>query len=220
MAEFDILKRRRPLLPKREGNTVSAKRVEFEKPIVRVNLDKIRFPKRCPVCGVRADSVTRITVIPGEKQYFRPLGDIHFLPSGRPFFERPDPERKKTLMVPVCQEHKYVAEEECRFRVLCIISDGILMAMTLFAIFNITNDITLSRLSGLWTYGVIGLFGLALGLTYVTFRPRAVEQAVRIVGFDNGFQYVWLELENEAYREAFLEENKMHAELVSWVVKV
>jgi hypothetical protein len=193
-------------------------KIEFEKPIVRANLDRITFPQQCPVCGVRSDSVTKITAIPGREQYLRPSWDPRLSASTRRLAGISELE-KKTLMVPVCQDHKYEAEDECRSRILCVVSDGTLMAVALFAVFNITNDLSLSRMTGFWAYASIGLFALSLGLTYFVFRPRPIERAVRIVGFDNGFQYVWLEIEKEEYRDAFLEENKIHAELISWIMK-
>jgi hypothetical protein len=42
---------------------------------------------------------------------------------------------------------------------------------------------------------------------------------MRIVGFDAGLQNIWLDFKNREYRDDFLKENPMTAELVSWVLK-
>jgi hypothetical protein len=47
-----------------------------------------------------------------------------------------------------------------------------------------------------------------------------LESAINIVGFDFDLQYVWFKLKDEQYRNKFLAENEMTAELVNWIVKV
>jgi hypothetical protein len=42
---------------------------------------------------------------------------------------------------------------------------------------------------------------------------------VKIIGFDSGFMNIWLKFARDDYREQFMEENEMHAELVKWITK-
>jgi hypothetical protein len=55
--------------------------------------------------------------------------------------------------------------------------------------------------------------------TFVAFSPNVLEKAVKIVGFDFGMQNVLLSFKRSDYREQFMNENQMTAELVSWVMR-
>jgi hypothetical protein len=58
-----------------------------------------------------------------------------------------------------------------------------------------------------------------MGLTGIAFMPNALARAVRIVGFDAGMQNVMIAFKNPEYRDEFMQENQMTADLVSWILK-
>ena len=62
-------------------------------------------------------------------------------------------------------------------------------------------------------------FGFSLFLTWIAFRPNALQRAVKIIGFDPGMQNILLVFKDEMYRETVIQDNPMASELVSWIVK-
>lgn len=197
---------------------MSLRREVFEKPIVRVTMGKIQFPRACPVCGSRATKSLRVTTTPGRRQYLRPSWDPMYNPSvrkrlgltlGNPM----------ALLIPVCEDHFYSSEDDCRYKLLCLISDGILMAMLAFALMIIGGDLWQGQASSVWVYAVVTLAVTSFIITVVAFRPRPIEAAVRIVGFDAGLQNIWLDFTNKNYQDEFLKENPIYAELVSWIIR-
>jgi len=197
---------------------VSPQRVVFNEPVVRAAIDKVRFPKKCPVCGARATRVSRVTVVPGKKQYLRPIWDPIYSPTQRRRMGLSLPETR-TLLVPVCEDHMYSDEDYCRYRTLCMLADGLSMAMLAFALLTLGGDLWQGQTSDVWVYGVMVLAAVSFIITVTAFRSRPIESAMRIVGFDAGLQNVWLDFKNRGYRDEFLKENPMTAELVSWVLK-
>ena len=73
-----------------------------------------------------------------------------------------------------------------------------------------------ARISPLILFAV-AIFVLFLSVTYMLFRPGQIEQAVKVIGFDGGLRHVWLQFENSRYRDEFMNENAMNAELVKWI---
>ena len=197
---------------------MSPRREVFEKPIVRVTMGKIQFPRICPVCGSRATKALRVTTMPGRKQYLRPSWDPMNIPSVR---KRLDMTlgNPMALLVPVCEDHFYSSDDDCRYKLLCLISDGILMAMLAFALMIIGGDLWQGQASSFWVYAVVTLAVASFIITVVAFRPRPIEAAVRIVGFDPGLQNIWLDFANRSYQDAFLNENPIYSELVSWIIR-
>ncbi|MHA2071006.1 MAG: hypothetical protein ACW985_04410 [Candidatus Thorarchaeota archaeon] len=54
-------------------------------------------------------------------------------------------------------------------------------------------------------------------MTYALLRPGPVEDAIKIIGFDGGFQHIWIQFKRTQYRDEFMKENAMTAELVKWI---
>ena len=63
------------------------------------------------------------------------------------------------------------------------------------------------------------LFGFVLVLSWLSFRPSAVERAIRIIGFDPSLQNIIVDFKNASYRERFLEENPGVSEPVKWITR-
>jgi hypothetical protein len=179
----------------------------------------MRFPKKCPVCGAAATEVTRITVMPGRKQHLRPAWDPIYDPALRRWsgFNLPE---TRTLLIPVCEDHLYSDEDYWRYKMLCILADGFSMIMLTFALLTLGGNLWRGVSSDAWAFGIIAVAVASFIASITAFRPKPIESAVRIVGFDGGLQYIWLDFKNREYREEFMKENPMTAELVSWVLKV
>lgn len=198
---------------------MSPERIEFDEPVVRVPIDKMRFPKICPVCGAAATEVSRITVTPGRKQYLRPMWDPAYNPDLRKRIGVPISETRM-LLIPVCEDHLYSDEDYWRYKMLCLIVDGLMMALLTFALLTLGGNLWRGASSDPWIFGAIALGVASFIMSIAAFRPKSIETAVKIVGFDGGLQNIWLGFKNREYRDEFMKENPMTAELVSWVIRV
>lgn len=197
---------------------MNPKRQYFAEPIVRVPIDKAYFPRICPICGAEAKKPARIIATPGKNRFLRPEWDPAFYPSVRRSQGIRPPEMKSLLLY-VCDEHYKSDEGDTNYRLFCLIGNGLLGAAFLFAIFTIGGSLWGGYDIGFMPYLTVVAFFASLAITMISFRGGPLANAVKVIGFDGGLQNVWLELKRSDYREIFLEENAMHAELVSWIAK-
>lgn len=194
-------------------------KINFDKPIVRAKIGRIRFPTNCAVCGAPATTATWITTTPRRKQWLRPYWQMGFTPSQRGRLGL-TLEEKKSFLVHVCDDHDYSDNGQWRLRSLMMLILSIIVCLSVFIfIFNVSNVLNGYGLSS-WMRSFIVFSIIFLIIGYYAFKPNALEKAIQIVGFDFDVQYVWLHLMNESYRDKFLEVNPMNAELVNWIIKV
>ncbi len=201
-----------------ETLALSPRKEYFEQPLVRVNLQKAQFPKTCPVCGAAATKVVRMKISKTGKQYLRRSWQYTFSPYSR-VKQRTDISDVNVLPIQVCEDHANPDEGTDRYQTLCIIVDGLLMAFVIFSLLIIGDQLSRGLTIDFWPALYISLFGVALLLTAVAFRPNAIEKAVTIIGFDPGIQNVLLSFKHPDYRDQFMRANQMTAELVSWIVR-
>ncbi|MGY5855992.1 MAG: hypothetical protein RTS72_05280 [Candidatus Thorarchaeota archaeon] len=196
---------------------MSPRKEYFDEPLVKVNFSKARFPRTCPVCGSPATKVVRVKIAKTGKQYLRRSWEYAYGPYVR---HRPKqlPEMK-AFPIQVCEDHAHPDAGSDRYQSLCLIVDGLLMASVVFSLLIIGDSIARVRPIAFWALACIGLFGVALLLTAVAFSPNALEKSVKIIGFDGGMQNVLIAFRRSDYREQFINENQMTAELVSWIMR-
>ena len=197
--------------------TVTRRRRYFNEPIVRAKISRIRFPKTCPVCGASATKTTRISTNPRRKVWLRPYWDPKFFARSKNHTLNAE---TKSFLVDVCEDHAVSDNAEMRVRALSSIVASIVAGASFFAILYAGSDYWAGRPVSPWVYSYLLILGLSLFFVYVSFRPSAIESAFRIIGFDFELQHVWLAMNNPSYRDTFMRENSMSAELVSWIVKV
>lgn len=185
----------------------------FDEPVVRVETLKARFPRTCPVCGSPATKIMRMKIARGTE-----FTDPAYSLSVRRKVGPQHPEMQ-VLRVQVCEDHANPDAGTDRYQTLCILVDGLLVGFLVFGLLFIGDSFWRGRPMSIWPFLVIGLFGLAMILTKVAFMPNAVAKAVRIVGFDAGMQNVLIAFKSPMYRNEFMQENQMTAELVSWILK-
>jgi len=190
----------------------------FKEPIVRVNTTSVRFPRMCPICGSSVTKTMRVSAIPSQTQWLRPHWDPMF---GASVQRRVGSslQQAQTYIVPVCEEHHYGDESIWRYRMVCIIINGILISALFIALLNISSNFWLGRANAFWVYAVLTVSVVTMVLSCFAFRSNPFESAFRIVGFDAALQHIWLQLKNHEYRDAFLNENPMSSELVSWIIR-
>ncbi len=189
---------------------------EFDEPIVRVDLSRLRFPNICPVCGRGATTTNQLNIVPQRSQHVSLYGRS---PSNwrRLGVSMPD---IKTFRIHVCEDHDVSDNAIPRFRAASSFYFMISLALTVFAVIFIGGGLWLGRGLPSWT-GFLFLFVAAtFVLMLAAFRPEALEAAVKIVGFDANVSHVWFQFRSIAYRDLFLKENAASAELVKWVRKV
>jgi hypothetical protein len=197
---------------------VSPRKEYFDEPLVKVDFQKARFPRTCPVCGNPATKVERLKIAKTGKQYNRrtwlyPSARIHRLVGQQQ-------SEMKVLLVQVCEEHANPDAGTDRYQSLCVAVDGFLLVFVIFSLLIVGDRIARARPIPLWSVFYFGLFGFALVLSLVAFSPNVLERAVGIVGFDPGMQNVLLAFKRPDYRNQFMDENQMTAELVTWIMRL
>lgn len=190
----------------------------FKEPIVRASTDKIRFPRVCPICGEKATRPARIVASPGKYQDLRLSWYPYHSASGRRGAGISSP-TSHTLLVHVCDEHYKSDEGDTNFKLLCFIGDGLLSAFLLFALLIAGSNLWIGRPIHPYFFLIVGAFLIAIAVTIIVFRAGPLNNAVKIIGFDTGYQYVWLKFKRADYRNIVLEENLMHTELVEWIIR-
>ena len=187
----------------------------FNEPLVRVRISRLRFPKSCPVCGEPPTATTLITTSPKRKRYLRPQWDPAFYSQSGLSLPQ-----KKTFLIPVCDDHEMLDDGVWRLRGIVSLFVAVVASSSIFVLMFAGSDIWNGYGIRPWVPGYFLILAISIILGYFAFRPNVLESAVKIIGFDFDVQYVWLNLKNPEYRRKFIEENKMNAELVSWIVKV
>ncbi len=196
---------------------MSPKKKYFKTPLVRAEIGRIRFPKMCPVCGSPATTDTLVTVTPGRKQYLSASWDpVYIVPRLRRTFIRSH--EMVRFSVPVCDYHNYLDETEWRYKTLCLISDGLCAVATVLAYLVLGGTLWHNEPIPFWVVGMIMMFVVFMALTRLAFRPNPFQRSFGIVGFDAGVQNVLFKFKNKKYRQAFMRENPMIAELINWIV--
>jgi len=186
----------------------------FDEPIVKVELLKARFPKTCPVCGAPATKVVRMNIAKTGKIPLRP--SLDYLSPRR---QGPQQSELKVLPIQVCENHADPYAGTDRYQSLCILVDGLLLVFAFFSLLVIGDAISRTRAIPFWAFLYIGVFGIALLLTAAAFSPNALEKQVKIIGFDLGMQNILISFKRSDYREQFMDDNQMTAELVSWIIR-
>ena len=192
---------------------MSPQKQYFEEPVVRVELSKVRFPTLCPVCGVTASIPSRITFTSGGTNW-EPSFRAHSLPMKRVLHPK-----MWALRFFVCEDHYDTDEGEDRYKSFCLIIDGFTMAFFFFGLLFLGDAFSRGRPIPFWSVAFSVLFAISLFASWIAFRPKALQRAVQIVGFDSSMQNVLLAFENKSYQEAVLQENPMTSELISWITK-
>jgi hypothetical protein len=201
-----------------EVQIVNSRKEFFDEPLVKVDFLKARFPKTCPVCGAPATKVVRMRIAKNGKQYLRRSWEYTYSPYVRYRYD-PQQSEMKVLPIQVCEDHAHPDDGTDRYQSLCLIVDGLLMACVIFSFLIIGDRLSRARPVSFWPILFIALFGIALLLSKVAFSPSALEKAVSIIGFDPGMQNVLLAFKRSDYRDLFLNENQMTAELVTWIMR-
>ncbi|MFX0108935.1 MAG: hypothetical protein ACFE7R_11665, partial [Candidatus Hodarchaeota archaeon] len=83
----------------------------------------------------------------------------------------------------------------------------------------IGGDLWLNRPLSPWAIPFFTFFTISMIMAVIAFRPGPMESAFKVIGFDFDIRYVWIQLKNREYRDAFIEENLPECDLVSWIVR-
>lgn len=180
-------------------------------------MERIRFPEICPVCSSPATTSTLVTIAPSRKRYLSASWDpVYIRPRLRDVFIRSH--EIVRFSVPVCDFHNYLDETEWRYKVACLIFDGLCAAATVLAYLVLGGTLWHNEPVPFWVMGIITLFAIFMILTKLAYRPNPFRRSFKIVGFDVGLQNVLFMFKNKKYRQAFIDENPMTTELINWII--
>lgn len=199
---------------------MSSQKIHLEKPAVRIELSRVRFPKVCPVCGAPASVLSRITLSSRGRTYLNRAWDPYYNSSayGRVRQKLPQP-KLRVIPIYVCENHYYTDTGVERYKTCCFIVDGFSMAFFFFGLMFLGDAFYRGRPIPFWSVVFSVLFAGSMLLSWIAFRPNALQRAVKIIGFDPGLQNILLVFKDKAYRDTVIEDNPMSTELVSWIVK-
>ncbi len=197
---------------------MTPRKTVFKKPVARVRTESIRFPRICPVCGAEATRTATIAIALSASQYLRPEWEPSFYPYVRRTCGIKRPEVKR--LVPfVCEDHFGSDEGDTNYKVMCLIGNAVLAVAFVLSLFftgnHLWNGLSIDPIPLI----VMSVFPISLLITKAAFRGGPLASSVKIVGFDSGYQSIWLQFSRRDYLDAFMEENAMNAELVKWIVK-
>ena len=199
---------------------MSGQKYYFDEPAVRVELARVRFPKICPVCGAPASILSRITLVSGRYNYLNRSWDPRYVPTLSVSARRKLPAPKlKVLPIYACEEHYHTDEGEDRYKSLCFIVDGLFLTFFVFGLLLLGDAFSRGRPIPFWSLAFSAFFAGSMFLTWIAFRPNALQRAVQILGYDAGMQNILIAFKNKSYRDLIIQENPMTTELVSWIVK-
>lgn len=170
------------------------------------------------MCGAPATNTTAITTRPQGNQWLRPHWDPAFYSIQRKRLGLTLPE-KKSFLIQVCDDHYASDEGELRMRAITTFLLTIVASVSIFVIMFAGADYWAGRGIGSWVQVYFLVLGASILVGIIAFRPNPLESAVNIIGFDFDIQYVWFKIKDSQYRNRFIEENGMSAELVNWIVK-
>ncbi|NHJ15139.1 MAG: hypothetical protein EAX95_15760 [Candidatus Thorarchaeota archaeon] len=193
-----------------------SKRVYFDEPIVRANVNRIRFPHVCAVCGRPATTANRVITSPRKNGFYRQYGRM---PSTWKRLGVSSPEIK-SFRIPVCEDHDVSDGAIPRFRTASSFFLTLSLSLMVFAVIFIGGSLWLGRGIPHWSGLLFLFFGSTFFMAYAAFRPQALEVAIKVVGFDANLSNVWLQFSNQEYKRIFMEENLANAELVKWITKI
>ncbi len=185
----------------------------FKEPVVRFEVDRSRFPKVCVVCGRPAIDYVRLTLVENRRYNAGWVDRLYMRP--RDLISRPS----KSVHLPVCSDHQFTSEDYCRLRLICIVGMVIVGSVALTGYLKIGGSIASGMSIPTWALVSVGLFLVTLALANYALRPRGVEAAFRVIGHDPTFTHIIVDIENQEFRDRFLEENPGTAELVRWILR-
>jgi hypothetical protein len=190
---------------------VSPRREFFKEPVVKIGIEGARFPRICPICGDPASKLAKIHASPKK------LENPRTSQLNRP---RLSSSGTKIFLLYVCDEHYQSDEGRDNSKIACMMGNAIVVSLLLFGFMSAGSDLWAGRPINPIFFGLVFFFIIVLIVTSQTFRPGKLESAVKILGFDLGFKNMWLQFKSSGYRDRFMQENPMKAELVSWITKL
>lgn len=197
---------------------MSPQKLYLDEPAVRLELSRVRFPKVCPVCGAPASVLSRITLSSRGQSYLNRTWDPYYTSYGRIRAKLPQP-KLRVIPIYVCEDHYHTDTGVERYKSCCFIVDGLAMAFFFFGLLFLGDAFHRGIPIPFWSMAFSAMFALSIFLTWIVFRPNALQRAVQILGFDPGLQNILLVFKDKSYRDMVIQENPMSTELVSWIVK-
>ena len=186
----------------------------FDEPVVRFDSTRSRFPRVCAVCGGPATKRIPLTIVGGgRRRYLSAWWD--------PTYSRPSrimSQPTKIITLPVCDDHVLGTQDYCRLRLLCLIGTAFMAALGWMAFFVIGDSLWRGQMPPVWALLAMAGLLIAIALSIYSFRPKGVERAVRIVGFDPSLTHIIAHFTSREFRDRFLQENPNTAELINWII--
>lgn len=189
-----------------------------EDSVIRCSIANVQFPEICPVCLKDAEDLVAVTVI--EKGPDKDGSDIHssWGKGGDKVAAALEAARGATVFwIPSCVRHGSGSVRTERKRFIAFAAYFLMFYPILYFFLSLRNAMLQERP---FEFPLLGLIMTSLILLFMVlygFYPRSLERAIKILDTERSKDRVYLAIREDEYREAFLELNQMHCELVDSV---
>ncbi len=194
----------------------TVKRV-YREPLVRAQVERLRFPAVCPVCGESATTTALVRLTPGQKSWLRPIDDPGFLPGMRVRLGIQPPETI-VFRIPVCEAHQYSDQTYTKLNTVLVCVNGLSLALLIISTIFAVEHHHLYGVLPTWYIEIALLALLSLGGSLFILGRRPLPRALRFIGMDPSHRNVLIAIRDPQYRDRLIAENPGIAELVNWIL--
>ncbi|MHA2424056.1 MAG: hypothetical protein ACXAEF_04665 [Candidatus Thorarchaeota archaeon] len=176
---------------------------------------KVVFPEICPVCMNEAEDLVALTMMETKERWTETRSLVGGWAKSQ---DRADVILEQarggtTFWIPACLQHGSGSVTTPRKKTMSAIGFLFLLYPFIFYVLGIAAALEFSRPLTDYVMPLAIIFGLiVLDIAY-GFYPRALERNLKIWDFSIAKDRVTIVIKNNEYRELFLEQNALHADL-------
>jgi hypothetical protein len=185
--------------------------------LIAVDVRRVVFPEKCPVCSAPAVAEGAIPAMPkSDRLEARSLYDGPFrnMQGAGPGRTLPRGGSVSRIAIPTCELHAISFEEMGRIRAPASLCNGLLIVILLllgpFTLLAIGTGIPVHP-NQILILIIAGIMALA---TYYLSSPSALERAVYVYDIDTNYGFLILRISNSVYADEIIRLNPMTAERI------
>jgi hypothetical protein len=186
--------------------------------IVKLDLRRVRFPDRCPVCGEPVTTDGTIPIITRlQRMQARSLTRESFTGSRIAATTKAIPESASisTMEIPVCDDHAISFEDSKHFRSTVSLFSGLCIVLAvIMAFFFVTTSLGAQTIHTQLLFLSI-FFGLGGFLMSKISAPSALEKVVTVLDMRSDKSMILLKISNPDYADELVRMNPMTSKKIS-----
>ncbi len=198
------------------GSNINPARKKVQRKRISSSLSKIVFPEVCPVCMDEAEDLVALTIMESQDRWIESRSLVGGWMKSQNKVEVALQESRGgiTFWIPACLQHGSDTITTPRKKIIAAIGFLLLIYPFIFYTLGIATALEFDRpLSGMLLSLILIICLIIIDIMY-GFYPRALERSVKIENISRTKDRVIIILKNDDYRNQFLEQNALHAELL------